>query len=225
MGAPKKFLTEAMLRALCLPQGSDLPLPQGTQLTPLAQEYVREQGLVLCAPEVPAAQGCKKEEHMTHLNAQVLVPKTHPRIRLRGKLDSLEALLLQTQQLALEEARTETAQALGEIYALVQRILAADVKEAPLGAYTVMGMDSAALRRNSHDPKGFAGLDAHPAPHAGMGRLCLALNFLRTQVRETELAAADAFILPDGTVERADLLEALNRLSSAVYLLFLKEIV
>ncbi|MCL1952584.1 MAG: cobalamin adenosyltransferase, partial [Oscillospiraceae bacterium] len=73
-------------------------------------------------------------------------------------------------------------------------------------------------------PKGFAGLDAHPVPHIGLGRLCLALNFLRTQVRETELAAANAFCLEGGAVERPDLLEALNRMSSAVYLLFLKEL-
>ena len=69
-----------------------------------------------------------------------------------------------------------------------------------------------------------------------MGGLCLALNFLRTQVRETELAAANAFCgspRPSATplaseggleVERPDLLEALNRMSSAVYLLFLREL-
>jgi ethanolamine utilization cobalamin adenosyltransferase len=213
-----------MLRALCLPRGAPVPVPQGTALTPLAREYAREQGLTLTELPSANAEGNAKPEHMTHLDATTIVPKTHPRIFLRGKLDSLEALLLQTQLLAREQGRGEAAQALGEVYGLAQRILGAEVKGESLGPFTIMGMDSAALRAQSHDPKGFAGLDAHPVPHIGMGGLCLALNFLRTQVRETELAAANAFCLPDGQVERPDLLEALNRMSSAVYLLFLKEL-
>ena len=36
----------------------------------------------------------EKPEHMTHLNGDTLVPKTHPRILFRGKLDTLEAELL-----------------------------------------------------------------------------------------------------------------------------------
>jgi len=224
MGEQKKILTEAMLRALCLPRGACLPVPAGTVLTPLAKEYVREQGLTITELLPGCAEGGEKPEHMTHLNASTLVPKTHPRILLRGKLDSLEALLLQTQLLAREQGREEAARSLGEVYDLAQRILAAEVKGTPLGPFALLGLDSAALRARSHDPKGFAGLDAHPVPHTGMGGLCLALNFLRTQVRETELAAARAFCREDGAVERADLLEALNRMSSAVYLLFLKEI-
>ena len=98
------------------------------------------------------------------------------------------------------------------------------MKGEPLDPFSLIGLDSAALRAQSHDPKGFAGLDDHPMPHLGQGRLCLALNFLRTQVRETELAAVAAFVSQDGPVERPDLLEALNRMSSAVYLLFLKEL-
>ena len=224
MDSQKKILTEAMLRALCLPRGACVPVPQGTVLTPLAREYVQEHSLTITELVGDNAEGIEKPEHMTHLNGSTLVPKTHPRILLRGKLDSLEALLLQTQLLAQEQGRGEAARSLGEVYDLAQRVLAAEVKGEPLGPFTLFGLDSAALRAQSHDPKGFAGLDAHPMPHTGMGRLCLALNFLRTQVRETELAAACAFCREDGTVERADLLEALNRMSSAMYLLFLKEL-
>ena len=223
MAERKKVLTEAMLRALCLPRGACVPVPEGTVLTPLAKEYAHEQGLVLTR----LAGGCAadaKPEHMTHLNGTVLVPKTHPRIVLRGRLDSLEALILQTQLLARDENRSEAAQALGEIYALAQRILGAEAKTEPLGPFTLLGLDSAGLRAASHNPQVYAGLKSHPVPHIDMGKLCLALNFLRTQVRETELAAASAFCSPDGEVERPDLLEALNRMSSAVYLLFLKEL-
>jgi len=223
MGEQKKILTEAMLRALCLPRGAPLPVPEGTALTPLAREYAREQGLAISVSMPESANGGEKPEHMTHLCEGVLVPKTHPRIRLRGKLDSLEALLLQTRLLAREESRPDTERALGEVFDLAQCILAAEVKGDPLGPFTLLGLDSAALRAASHDPKGYAGLDAHPIPDIDSGRLRLALNFLRTQVRETELAAAQALCPPDGSVERPDLLEALNRMSSAVHLLFMKE--
>jgi len=186
-------------------------------LTPLAREYMREHGLSIAVGPSANAEGMEKPEHMTHLDDRTLVPKTHPRICLRGKLDSLEALLLQMQLLAQQEGRAGTAQALGEIHSLAQRVLAAEVKGGPLGPFTLMGLDSAALRARSH-------VDAHPVPRLELGGLCLALNFLRTQVRETELAAAQAFVPPNGPVERPDLLEALNRMSSAVYLLFMKEI-
>ncbi|MCL2299748.1 MAG: hypothetical protein FWC27_06330 [Firmicutes bacterium] len=210
-------LTEAMLRALCLPRGAVVPVPRGTALTPLAREYAAEQGLSISVNPSANAEGNLKPEHMTHLDALTLVPKTHPRIRLRGKLDSLEALLLQTRSLAQSQGRAGTERALGEVYDLAQRILGAEVKGEPLGPFTLFGLDSAALRAQSH-------VGTHPAPHIGLGRLCLALNFLRTQVRETELAAAEAFVPPNGPVERPDLLEALNRMSSAVHLLFLNEI-
>ena len=51
-----------------------------------------------------------------------------------------------------------------------------------------------------------------------MGKICVALNALRTQVRETELCAVNAFSKnPD---EHLDIVEGLNRLSSCVYILF-----
>ena len=52
-----------------------------------------------------------------------------------------------------------------------------------------------------------------------MGRLCASLNELRTQVRETELCAVNAFA-QDGPDGRLDIIEGLNRLSSCVYILF-----
>ena len=44
-----------------------------------------------------------KPEHMTHLYGNCLVPKNHPRIILRGKLDSLEAAILWAQATAQRE--------------------------------------------------------------------------------------------------------------------------
>ena len=55
-----------------------------------------------------------------------------------------------------------------------------------------------------------------------MGRMAAELNRLRTKVRETELAAAHAFMGADGSVERPDIIRCLNRLSSGVYIVFCK---
>jgi ethanolamine utilization cobalamin adenosyltransferase len=46
--------------------------------------------------------------------------------------------------------------------------------------------------------------------------MALQLNFLRTQIRETELAAVNAF----KQTEDYGIVQALNRLSSAAYLMF-----
>ena len=106
MGEQKKVLTEAMLRALCLPRGACVPVPEGTALTPLAREYAREHSLTITALPPGQAENGVKPEHMTHLNKSTLVPKTHPRIRLRGKLDSFEALLLQQMLRAMSSTLT-----------------------------------------------------------------------------------------------------------------------
>ena len=74
----------------------------------------------------------------------------------------------------------------------------------------------------SHHVKEIFGID-HPVPHIGMGRLCIELNLLRTQVREVELVAAQTFAAPDAA-PRPDLIEALNRLSSCVYIIFCRKL-
>ena len=226
-----KYLTEADIRAMRLADGAALLLPAGRALGPLAQEYCAQRGIrveepshgkmTMGAPQagfVDAETGQhmdEKPEHMTHLNGNVLVPKTHPRIRLRGKLDSLQAQLLLAARQAIDAQRPETAAALEEFHAFAQTVLGCEVTELPLPPYTLLGLNSAGLRHASHHPQEFAGIP-HPVPHSGMPSLCLTLNFLRTQVRKAELCAVEA--------ELPDLIEALNRFSSAVYLLFLKEL-
>ena len=97
--------------------------------------------------------------------------------------------------------------------------MAAEVKEEPLEFTKLLNMTSCEMRRVSHDPKGTLGI-VHPTPDYRMGRLCADLNKLRTAVRETELAAINAFCDSSGGCTRRDIVEALNRLSSAVYILF-----
>ncbi len=54
-------------------------------------------------------------------------------------------------------------------------------------------------------------------PEARHGRDVALLNLLRGKVREAEVTAAQVFITPQFAVRRADIMQALNRLSSAVY--------
>ena len=164
--------------------------------------------------------GREKPEEMTHLRGNLLVKKTHPRIAFRGRIDSLEAAILEAQVLADRENAPHVRDGLGEVLEQVHLVLGAEVKDQPLEEVPILGMDQARLRQVSHNVKGAFGID-HPIPSWEMGELALRLNTLRTQVRETELAAAVAFEAP-GETPRPDIIRALNRLSSAVYILFCK---
>ena len=75
-------------------------LAKGDTLTPGARDWLRQERVEIldaqkAKPDVyrllNGAVLTEKPEHMTHLNAQVLVRKTHPRILFRGKMDLLEA--------------------------------------------------------------------------------------------------------------------------------------
>lgn len=164
--------------------------------------------------------GREKPEEMTHLRGNLLVKKSSPRIAFRGKLDSLEAAILEAQALAHRQNAPAVRDGLGEVLEHLRQVLGAEVKDQPLEEVSILGMDQARLRQVSHNVKGAFGID-HPIPSWEMGELALRLNTLRTQVRETELAAAVAFEAP-GETPRPDIIRALNRLSSAVYILFCK---
>lgn len=241
----KTLVTDADLRARWSFQPEDpIRLEAGAVLTPSARDFIRENRIELAElPPAETARGVmtrcpvptrggkpvyvdlasgrsrtEKPEGLTHLRGNLLVEKTSPRIAFRGKLDALMARLLLV-ELAAEEAGQGGALAdLEEVHDRVQAVLAAEVKEKPLPALELFGLDEAELRRQSHQVKEALGLD-HPIPRRSMGRLCLELNLLRTQVREAELCAAGAF---DGG--REDILRWLNRLSSGVYLIFCREL-
>ena len=66
-------------------------------------------------------------------------------------------------------------------------------------------------------------LDDKDMPEARDGAEIAWLNLARCGAREAELAAAAAFTDPYGQVSRTDLLRAMNRLSSAIYLLMIRQ--
>ena len=177
-------------------------LQKGDVLTPSARDLLRKQGIS------PTEE---KPEHLTHLCSGELVPKTHPRIAFRGKLDSLQGEIL----LAMKDPGAPL-KALEEMLEFCRSLMRCDVLGEPVRPMVLHGMTEAELRHRSHNPEKFYGTP-HILPHSGDSLVLLRLNDLRTQVRETELASYSAF--PD----RTDIHRALNRLSSLCWILCLEE--
>lgn len=153
----------------------------------------------------------EKPERMTHLFGDVLVEKTHPRIVFRGAVDCLEAELL----LCASEA-PKWEKELGEILNLTRDIIQKEVLGQPLPDSPLCGLTMEQLRSHSHRPQDFYG-QPHFMPAVTDGKTVLLLNRARAIARRAELAAVAA--MPD----REDILRAMNRISSALYILMIRE--
>lgn len=91
---------------------------------------------VMCAPEPPkpkyvdyetGAYYMEKPEHMTQLFGNVLVAKDHPRIHFRGKLDSLQALVVLDQVQIAEGGCQKLVDDLGNILGVLREMMRCDV--------------------------------------------------------------------------------------------------
>ena len=161
----------------------------------------------------------EKPEHMTHLVGNVLVVKNHPRILFRGKLDSLQSAVVLAQVDIHERGGSQALiDDLGDILKILREMMRCDVLDEPFQMDTIIGLTHAELREQSHDPQRFFGVKAMVLPDYTMGRDFALLNQLRTDVRETEVAAASAFHT-GAKYTRGDIIEELNRMSSAVHIL------
>ena len=194
-------------------------LGKNDTLTPTARDFLRRERIEILPPEEAKPQVWKllsggfcqdKPETMTHLNGDTLVPKNHPRIRFRGAMDTLEAELLL--------CGTET----GQVLNLARRLIRCDVLNEPVGDTTLYGLSEAEQRKRSHFPQEYYGIPHFMPDYADGGKL-LQLNRARCAARSAELAAVDAFTDPDGIPLRPDILQAMNRISSMLYLLMLQE--
>ena len=197
-------------------------LGKGDQLTSGARDWLRRERIEILPAEQARPSRYRllsggfleeKPEHMTHLNGDVLVPKNHPRICFRGKMDTLEGELILCQL-----ADPALVAPVGEILHLARQLIRWDVLEEPAEEITLCGMTEVEQRKRSHFPQEYYG-QPHFMPQPQDGMTVLRLNRLRCAVRETELAAARAY--PGST--RTDLLRALNRMSSTVYLLMIEQ--
>ena len=198
-------------------------LGKGDQLTSDARDWLSGQRIEI----LPAEQAkpdrwqllgggfCQeKPEHMTHLNGEVLVPKTHPRIAFRGAMDMLEAELLLCRQ-QTGETRLE------EILTLARELIRCDVLEEPVQDMPLCGLSQDELRLRSHLPQKYYG-QPHFMPSPGDSQTVLLLNRARCLARSAELQAVRAFSDRDGIPTRPDILRAMNRMSSMLYLLMIE---
>ncbi|MCM1991236.1 cobalamin adenosyltransferase [Oceanirhabdus seepicola] len=162
-----------------------------------------------------------KPEFMTQLYGNKLVYKDHPTIVLRGKLDSFQAKILEAQILAHKNKKTSLVEDLEGVLALVRGILKSEVIGEELKEFTLLKMKEDEIREMSHHPEKYFN-KGHMFPNYEMGEIVLALNSLRTGIREVEIYALKAFKDRDGEVKRKDIMRYLNRLSSCFYVMMLK---
>ncbi len=201
-------------------------LNNGDSLTPSARDYLRRERIEIRPGEEAKIDeyrllngGVLKEkpETYTHLRGNILVPKHHPVIAFRGAIDTLQAELLLAQQAAPEALRKD----IGQILALARSILRWEVMEEPVTVDRLCGLTQQEQRTRSHRPQEFYG-QPHFMPEYTDSAALLQLNRARCAARAAELAAARAFLDADGRCAREDLLQALNRMSSMLYILMVR---
>ena len=200
-------------------------LGKGDNLTPSARDWLRREGIEILSPaEIPktyrlpnGATLTEKPEHYTHLRGDILVPKTHPIIAFRGAMDTLQAQILLAQPVVPEMIRKD----LGEILDLARKIIAWDVLEEPVKTEKLCGLTQQEQRRHSHFPQDHYG-QPHFMPEYTDGEAMLRLNAARCAARAADLAAVQAFTDENGACARADILQAMNRMSSMLYILMIR---
>ena len=202
-------------------------LGRGDQLTPGARDWLSRERIEILPAEQARPERFKllsggfseeKPEHLTHLNGDTLVHKTHPRIAFRGAMDTLEAEIMLCQLILREPMKKQ----LQEVLDFARYLLRCDVLEEKVERETLCGLDEQQLRSHSHRPQEYYG-QPHFMPEVTDGEEILRLNRCRCAAREAELKAVAAFTDREGNPTRIDLLRAMNRLSSMIYILMIKQ--
>ena len=201
-------------------------LGKGDTLTPGARDWLRRERIEVMSAEQARPERFRllgggfleeKPEHMTHLNSDLLVSKCHPRIAFRGAVDSLESELIFA-QLAVPE---DVAKQLQEVLNLVRLVIRCDVLEEELKVQKLCGLTEGELRQRSHRPQEYYGIP-HFMPEYTDGEAIVRLNRARCAAREAELKAVAAFTDREGNPTRVDILRAMNRVSSMIYILMVQ---
>lgn len=164
----------------------------------------------------------EKPEHMTQLFGNQLVDKNHPRIKYRGKLDRIQAetVYIQAMLKSLNEGES-ILEDLDDILDTLRELMKCEVLDEPFTKETIIGLNHAELREKSHFPMKYFKIKQMLLPEYSMGTAYSLLNMLRTGIRQTEVLAVDAFRV-GRKLERADIIEELNRLSSALHIMMCK---
>ncbi|MGN0354137.1 MAG: ATP-binding protein [Muricoprocola sp.] len=174
--------------------------------------------------DVTGAFYYEKPEHMTQLAGNRLVAKDDKRIVFRGKLDALEALFVLNQTILMEMGEDMSLiDDLEDVLNSIREMMRCDVLEEPFTRDKIIGLTHEELREHSHYPMKYYQVKQMVLPSYKLGKTYALLNQMRTAVRETEVAAATAFHNGKG-YDRSDIIEELNRMSSAMHILMCKQL-
>lgn len=243
-------ITEAYLRDIMKENRPEVfYVPEGSLLSPSARDYLNQYKIKIEKQEPgtlekenaekPAAESpddmkaayvdyatgaffTSKPEHMTQLTGNKLVPKNHLRIIFRGKLDSLQSLIIRNQTaIAKNPRRSKLLEDLEDIMKILQNIMRCDVLDEPFTIERIIGLTHAELREHSHNPVKFYNIPQMILPHYTMGEEYAILNQIRTAIRECEISAVNAYQVGNDYTHQ-DILEEFNRLSSALHIMMCK---
>jgi len=238
-----QFITEEEVRQRMKNAGGRVLLGENERLTPAAAELLRANNCVAVPAEahpltfehassipvpgapVPDKAGkepvpagcpvCRPCIGRTYLDADTQVLKSHPRIELRGRLDTLiaEIVMVQTQFDIRGKLPARLREGLADVKAWVWHMLASEISGDTMPPMSVCGVDGEFAHDIALDPKKYLGQDPI-FPDASHGPDVAFLNWLRARTREVEVVLAKMGA-------REDLMESCNRLSSAIYVLIL----
>lgn len=164
-----------------------------------------------------------KPESMTHLFENFLVYKDDPRIILRGRLDTLQSLIIDIQIYFQSLKREDLLPILDELLEYSRKILGHEVFNTVLPDQRLMGLTAEEIRNHSHNPEKYFGLKQMVLVNYKQGPIVTKLNYLRAYSRECELVAVQAF-RQGNVISQNSLIQALNRLSSCFHILMYKEL-
>ena len=166
----------------------------------------------------------EKPEQMTQLFGNKLVCKDHPRILFRGKLDALQAnVVLAQAMIQAAQGSQSLIKDLADILKDLREMMKCEVLDEDMGVTTVIGLTHEELRAQSHNPMKYYNIKQMVLPDYTMGTEYAWLNKLRTAIRETEVAACQAFRSGNKYI-RTDIIEELNRLSSALHIMMCRHL-
>ncbi|GGE61107.1 ethanolamine utilization cobalamin adenosyltransferase [Streptosporangium jomthongense] len=205
-----------------LPDESGAGASQKASVHPLTSANKRPgNACALCNSQVE-----KKTQLLTLLDGEKLVPKTHPRIALRGKLDTLisQTVWVQTQFAANFEKYPALQHALADLRSFMGNLLRSEVTGDAQPEISMGDLADETIHRISHNPLKYLGHD-HIVPELKHGPNVSLINVLRAIAREAEVEACRTFQTDSFDITRPDIVQGLNRLSSALYVLMLMTLV
>lgn len=222
----KKLISDGIVK-----ENGTITAKENQLFTPSAIEYLHDKNIRVVHSEAASSSKeyntvfggvlTNKPEHMTHLRGNTLVFKDHPVIKYRGALDYLESKIINAQIIAEKNGYNSLVLELEEIISFVRNLIRIEITGEKLGEFKLIGLDAGQLREHSHHSTKHYGV-SHFLPSYKQGEIVAQLNMLRTLTRKTELVAYDAFKDSNKNVDRNDIIQGLNRLSSVFWIMMCK---